>query len=242
MKRILLFAVLVTFCASTVGAQKTIRDANVQNRKGVANFHAIQVSGGIDLYLTQGQDEAVAVSAASAEYRDKIITEVMDGVLKIYYEKKDGWNWGLNMGNKKLRAYVSVKNLDKLHSSGGSDVRFENMIRSNTLRIAISGGSDLKGEIACDELSLTASGGSDAAIGGTAKEAVISASGGSDVDGYGLMTEVCKVSSSGGSDVNITVNRSIEARASGGSDIHYKGNAKASTSKSGSSDIRKVAN
>lgn len=239
MKHVITLFVSLLMLTGTILAQKTIRDANVQSRNGLKNFHAVQVSSGIDLYLTQSTEEAVAVSASAEEYRDKIITEVVDGVLKIYYEKSNNWGWS---GNKKLKAYVSVKQLDKLSASGGSDVSFETVIRSNKLSISISGGSDLKGEIACDDLSFTASGGSDADLSGKASKARISASGGSDVDGFGLITDVCNVISSGGSDVNITVNKEMDANASGGSDIHYKGNATARTSKSGSSDIRKVTN
>ena len=36
---------------TTASAQKTIRDANAQKRN-VSGFHAIEVSGGIDLYLS----------------------------------------------------------------------------------------------------------------------------------------------------------------------------------------------
>lgn len=242
MKQAITLFVSLLMLTGTILAQKTIRDANVKSRNGLKNFHAVQVSHGIDLYLTQSSEEAVAVSAVSDEYRDKIITEVVDGVLKIYYEKNNSWNWGSNSGNKKLKAYVSVKNLDKLSASGGSDVAFESVIRSNKLSISISGGSDLKGEIACDDLSLSASGGSDADLKGRASKASITASGGSDVNGYDLITDMCRVVSSGGSDVSITANKQMDATASGGSDIHYKGNATATTSKSGSSDIRKVTN
>lgn len=242
MKQAITLFVSLLMLTGTILAQKTIRDANAQSRNGLKNFHAVQVSNGIDLYLTQSSEEAVAVSAVSDAYRDKIITEVVDGVLKIYYEKKDGRNWGSGGDNKRLKAYVSVKNLDKLGASGGSDVSLETLIRSNKLSISISGGSDLKGEIQCDELSLSASGGSDAVIKGKAAQVKISASGGSDIEGYGLITDVCRVVSSGGSDVSITANKQMDATASGGSDIHYKGNATATTSKSGSSDIRKVTN
>jgi hypothetical protein len=44
-------------------------------RKGqVPSFTGIDIGGGIDLYLSQGE-EAVAVSASEAKYRDKIRTE-----------------------------------------------------------------------------------------------------------------------------------------------------------------------
>jgi hypothetical protein len=45
------------------------------------------VGDGIDLYLSQGTEESVAVSASKDEYMDRLKTEVEDGVLKIYYDR-----------------------------------------------------------------------------------------------------------------------------------------------------------
>lgn len=241
MKKLFTLLMACSLICGQAWSQKTVRDPNVQKRN-LKNFNAIQVSHGIDLYLTQSTEEAVAVSADKDEYRDKIITGVEDGVLKIYYEKENsGWSLGGNWGNKKLKAYVSVKTLNKLYASGGSDVLCEDMIRANDLKIHISGGSDLRGSFSCNLLALSASGGSDADLKGKATNLKISASGGSDIDAYELSSETCQVLSSGGSDVNVNVSKLIDAHASGGSDIHYKGApAETKTSKSGSSSIRKV--
>src|SRR5580700_10892824 len=111
---ILLTASIFCFGQST----KVIEDKNAETRN-VSGFHAIHVQSGIDLYLTQGAEEAVAVSANDVEYRNRIKTEVEDGVLKIYMDHS-GFHW--NMGNKKLKAYVSIKAIDGLEASGGSDV------------------------------------------------------------------------------------------------------------------------
>ena len=51
-------------------SQKTINDPNAEKRQ-VPSFTGIDIGGGIDLYLSQGE-EAVAVSASEAKYRDKI--------------------------------------------------------------------------------------------------------------------------------------------------------------------------
>lgn len=237
MKKIILLASL--FAATATWAQKTIRDEHAQTRPA-KNFHAIEVSDGIDLYLSQGSTESVAVSASSSDYRDKIQVEVVNGVLKIYYERnKLGWSWGVN---RKLRAYVSVKTLDGLSASGGSDVEIDTELNVTDLDIHLSGGSDFKGRVVAQTLSLQASGGSDADISGKADKMEITASGGSDVNGFDMITNYCTVGSSGGSDVTITANKSLTGTASGGSDIHYKGTASSTTSnKSGGSSIKKVS-
>ncbi len=221
----------------TASAQKTINDANAEKRN-VSGFHAIEVSGGIDLYLSQGE-EAVAVSAAKTDYRDKIITEVKNGVLKIWVDWKNGVK--LNWDNRKLKAYVSVKSLDGLKASGGSDVDVDGTIKTTKLDMDISGGSDFKGNIESDELKIEASGGSDVSVSGKATKLNIDVSGGSDFSGYDLASDICNVEASGGSDVRVTVNKELSADASGGSDVYYKGSGLIRDLKTSGSSIKKVS-
>ena len=82
-------------------------DENLQTRN-VAGFQSIEISGGIDLYLSSGP-ESVAVSASSTSIRDHIITEVVNGTLRIHMEK----NWFHDFGNTKRKAYVSIHQIKK---------------------------------------------------------------------------------------------------------------------------------
>src|SRR4051812_45823052 len=98
MKQCTLLLFSIIYLSAT--AQQTFNDPNASSRN-VTSFHAIQISGGIDLYLTAG-NEALAVSAVNEDVRNKIITKVEDGVLKIYYDHGD---ITLERGNKKMKAY-----------------------------------------------------------------------------------------------------------------------------------------
>lgn len=236
------FLLVLTACItlSAAAQTKTYNDPNAQVR-AVSGFHAISVSGGIDLYLTQGNDEAVAVSAAKKEDADKIQTVVENGVLKIFYEKygtgKGDWlNWN-GWSNKKMKAYVSVKTIDALSGSGGSDIVLNTTLTVPRLKMRISGGSDFKGNVNVDDLEISQSGGSDVDIAGRAINLKVDASGGSDLNAYELSADNCSVECSGGSDISITANKEISATASGGSDINYRGNAvvKKNSSSGGSS-------
>lgn len=233
MKKLLLLAVIVLLAAG-IQAQKTVYDPNAELRNA-KDFHTVQVSSGIDLLLTPG-DEAVAVSAATTEVRNAIKTEVQNGVLKIWIDWRDGRKW--NHGNKKMKAYVSFKTLNAIRASGGSDVRVEGTISTNSLTISISGGSDFNGRVAVQELKVDQSGGSDVNISGTASMVQVDANGGSDFNGFDLTADTCSVEASGGSDVEITVNKELTARLSGASDLSYKGNgAVKNVNTSGSSRI-----
>jgi hypothetical protein len=222
MKRILLL--LNVFVLSLgVCAQKQFDDPNAQVRD-VKGFHAIKISDAIDLYLSQSNDEVVVVSASDTKYRDQIKTVVEDGVLRISVDH-EGWMWWKNSGKRKMKAYVSFKNLDKLVAAGACDVRVQGTIKSENLDINISGASDFHGDIDVNRLSIDQSGASDAVITGKANEVQAEASGASDLKGYNLETESCTARASGASDIHISVSKELNAHASGASGIYYKGDA-----------------
>jgi hypothetical protein len=222
MFRYILFIVAGICIGSLAAGQQTVfNDPNAQVR-AAKNFHAIEVSNGINLYLSQGNEEVVAVSAEDPKNRDRLRTEVKDGVLKIWYEK-EGWNW--DHGHRKLKAYVSCKTLDKLVASGASNVLVSGGLSGKTLDLRLSGASDFSGSVKFDELHLDQTGASDASIQGVAPVVSIEASGASDVKGYDLITENCSVRASGASDIHIYVNKELNAHASGASNIYYKGTA-----------------
>src|SRR5215470_3753172 len=102
MKYAISLAFLIILAGSAKSQQTIINDPNAVARPGISGFHAIHVSNAIELFLSQGEDEKVAVSAKEDKYRDRIRTEVKDGVLNIWYDK-EGWKW--DHGNYKLRAY-----------------------------------------------------------------------------------------------------------------------------------------
>jgi hypothetical protein len=219
-------------------AQKTIvNDANAEKRN-VPGFTAVRVSNAIDLYLTQGDEDGVAVSASEIKYRDRIRTEVKDGMLKIWYET-NGMKW--NTGNKKMRAYVSFKNIRELQASGASDVFVNGTLRGTDLEMKLSGASDFKGDIDVTNLKTTISGASDIIISGKVSSLVIDASGASDFKGYDLVAQTCDADASGASDIKITVDKELNASASGASDIRIKGNGVIrKMSNSGASKVKKI--
>lgn len=211
--------------------------ANAQKSKNfqATNFSIINISNGIDLYLTQGNQEGVVVKSNDADLLNEVIVEKNGENLTIKF--KDGFKISSLFRSRNAKAYVSFKTLNALNSSGGSDVFSENQIKTETLTIRSSGGSDLKLDINCKNLSVQSSGGSDLKLKGRVVNLTIQSSGGSDIDAYGLIADYAKVASSGGSDVDVYVNKGLEASPSGGSDISYKGTGalrKTSNSRSGS--------
>ncbi len=166
--------------AGRLQAQNLVYDANAEERK-VAAFNGVSVGGGVIIYLSQGKEQAVAVSAEDAKNVSKIKTEVQDGVLKIYVDAAmwNNWSWG----NKKIKAYVTVTELNRLELAGGSIGKMVDEISANNIDVECHGGSILNGKIKASQLNLDLSGGSIATLEGTFGNARVEASGGSIVKG-----------------------------------------------------------
>jgi hypothetical protein len=230
-----LSALFICVCTFLAASAQQVNDPNAEVREA-KGYHAISVSNAFNVYLSQSEQEAVAVSAADKKDQEKITVEVKDGVLYIGLEK--GWKW--HGGNKKLRAYISFKQLDKLSVSGACDVFITNVIKGNELAITQSGASDVKGKVEVSRLTVNLSGASDMTINGTATQLTVDASGASDFKGYDLSVDICNAEASGASDIRVTVNKELSARASGASDVKYKGGAVIRDLKSsGSSSVSK---
>ncbi|WP_020595329.1 head GIN domain-containing protein [Spirosoma panaciterrae] len=232
MKTIFFATILLSTSLSTLQAQDWKKD------RSVSGFSGLSVSSGIDVYLTQGNSEKVTLEAKGID-EDRVITEVKNGTLKLYIERKgfSGWNFGRN---NYVKAYVTFKQLSNLQASGGADVFGQGRLSFNDLNLEASGGSDVKLDLKADELNVSASGGADAILQGSARTLNAHGSGGADLDARKLTVDICNANSSGGSDVYVNANQELTMKASGGADIYYSGSAKVlSKSESGGGDIKR---
>ena len=198
--------------------QQVISDANAQQRT-VSSFRAIEVSSAFDVFISQGNEEGLVVSAKTKEYRDRIQAVVENGVLKIRFED-NSWK---GSGNRQLKAYISVKQLEKLTASGACDIQISGILKVRELLLNLSGATDLKGAVEAEFLSAELSGASDMMLTGRVDALKVQASGASDFKGFELQADKCAVRASGASDIKVTVNKELNAEASGASGIQYKG-------------------
>jgi hypothetical protein len=192
--------------------------------RNVKKFDAIEVSAGIDLFVSMGNRESVKV-VADDEIIDNVKTEVRGGTLHVYM-KESNWlrsifNWGSPQSRK---VYVTVNELKRLRASSGSDAQSENTLKGDRLEIEASSGSDVKLDVVYKEVTLNSSSGSDARLSGRTKFFTASASSGSDINARELQAQICKVSASSGSDASVSVTEELNANASSGADVVYFGN------------------
>jgi hypothetical protein len=220
----LLFSLITLVTVTAFAQEKTvIADANAQQRTISGSFTGIDVSNGIDLYLTQGNEESVAVSASDEKYMERFKTVVENGTLKIYYDNK-----GINLtGNdkRKLRAYVSFKTLEKLHASAGADVKIKGSLDAADMDIKFTSGASFNGKVRAKGLTVEQNSGSSINISGSAEKIKVDVSSGAVFKSYDLDVDYCDAKASSGGLIRVTINKELTAKANSGGGVKYRGDA-----------------
>ncbi len=223
MKKLLLSLITLVTVAAFAQEKTVVADANAQKRTLSGSFTGINVSNGVELYLTQGNEESIAVSASEEKYMERFKTVVEDGVLKIYFDNK-GINWALT-DKRKLKAYVSFKTLEKLHASGGATVKLQGTIEFAGLDVKFTSGSSFYGKVKAKELTVEQNSGSSINIEGSANKIKVDVSSGAIFKSYDLAVDYCDAKASSGGSVRVTINKELSAKANSGGGVRYKGDA-----------------
>lgn len=210
--------VCFTMCSLSLMSEKSEMAKSVKETRQISNFSGIYVSGGIDLYVKQGEQFSVTVDADNSVL-NRLKTVVEDSILKIYPE--GGW---FRLANN-AKVYVVCKNLNELEASGGSDIYIENEFVAGIVKVRVTGGSDARLNLKAIEVKAEAGGGSDIYLKGVAGSLFVNASGGSDIKAYNCVVARAWIEASGGSDVYVYAQDELSLMATGGSDIKYKGPA-----------------
>ena len=224
----------------------------VDRSYSVSGFTGIEVSGGFDVILVQGNEEGVVLTAQENLF-EYIEVEVVAGTLRIYTQNNI-------MSTRSMKARVIFKNLDKLGVSGGGDVTAETAIDVPGLHLTLSGGGNISSVIHSTDLKCEISGGGDARIDGTVGNFNLVLSGGGDIrsdissknigcliSGGGNINLVnkekadeAKIEISGGGDMNLQLDaENLICSISGGGDATINGSAtKFDISLHGGGDLR----
>jgi hypothetical protein len=231
-----LFFSFLSLFSYTVFAQP-FEDDSIQKHTFLKSFTEIKISDGIDLFLTQGNEESVNISASDAKYLERFKTEIDNGVLKIYYDSK-GLEWPGN-SKRKLTAYVTFKKLNKIEASGGAEVTAKNNVALNDIILHFYSGSAFNGQLNVNNLIVNQNSGSNINISGKALIVKIEASVGAVFKGFDLQADVCEAKVNTAAVINITVNKELSAKAATAGSIHYKGKGVITNIKTSSAGVVK---
>jgi hypothetical protein len=197
------------------------------------DFSEVNVGYGMKVEITQSNAYSIEVQADERDFKYLKVEKEGDN-LRFYinernYRKADDIN-----------IKITMPSLEAIGLSGGSIGNIDMDISTKNFDCDLSGGSILKGKLNCGDLDLDLSGGSQATLKGKGGNAEIDGSGGSIFKLKDFSVNNAEISLSGGSQVSVNINETLNASQSGGSQITYYGSPEiGNTSFSGGSGIRK---
>jgi hypothetical protein len=238
MKRINFFAIVIVSVLVTISIQaqswRTVSGNHnvVKKERDAGNFTGIVVSSGIDVVLSQGDNQYLAIEA-DENLHEHIITEVKNGVLHIYSDA--------SIRNAEMeKAYVTMKDINSVSTTSAGDIIGNTAIKAGKLELSSTSAGSIKLELDVNDLSVDLSSSGDMVLSGNADILDADLSSAGDLNALDLLVREADISASSAGDASINVSERLTARASSAGDISYKGNPKYIDAHSSSGgDIRK---
>lgn len=199
----------------------------VEETRDISGFTGVEVSTGIDVYLTQGDGFEVMVEA-DENLQDVILTELKGDRLVVRTDH-------VNIRSaKSKKVHVTLPELSELKISSAGDCVGQTPFQCEDLRLSISSAGDLTLEVEADRIDLDISSSGDARISGSAAIFDASLSSAGDLNAFDLVAGIVDVSVSSAGDARVHATEEITMNASSAGNIYYRGDAKVVRSNSSS--------
>lgn len=183
--------------------------------RNLDGFDEIEVSRGMNVYITQGSPTRVVVIADN-NLHDIIETDVDGDVLKVSVS-------GNIRRAEEKKVMITIDNLTRVKATSGSNVYSQNRIKAEDIELSANSGSNLTMEFDAGNLWAKCSSGANIKLSGLARESELEVSSGANLRGEDLKSDRCKMRASAGGNVYASVVNQLEANASSGGNITYYG-------------------
>lgn len=196
----------------------------------ITDFNALDVSEDFEVIVRMGEGPETIQIEANENLHELIDVRKVGSTLTISTKSYSTNNEG---ANEQLKAYITVKELQKI--KGSEDVVFilEDPIKTDDFRIELDEDSVLKGHLDVKHLVVYLDEDAEVDIDGTAEIMEIDTNEDSILKGYDFVVDDLKIKMNEGSEVKLTVHGAIDLRAKEDCTFSYKGNAEFTRKKLG---------
>lgn len=229
---------------------------NTLSVRNVESFHGIDISSGVIVDFTQGNERKVEV-IADADKMQYVKTKVENGILKVSIDR----SFNKNLKFKKLLVNIQNPNLDDLYVSSGSIFKTKNRVSDNKLDAQINSGAIVNADLDYQNIVVQANSGSVLTLDLNAKEfdfsgnsgMIINAKGnaesfslklnsGASCNAQNLEAKNVKVDVNSGAIAKVNASSTLDVLASSGAIVQYKGNPEVTSNvkKSSGAIIKKI--
>lgn len=185
-------------------------------KRDVEDFTEIDVSRGMNVYVTIGNKYKVVVEADENLHKS-IVTERHGESLHIKAIDRI-------RNATSLKVFVTLPRLEAAESSSGSNVYSEKTLTVGNIDLAVSSGANLRFTLDAGDVSAKASSGSNIILEGKASAINAKASSGSNIKAGDLKTKAAQAKVSSGANIWVNTEYELQATASSGGNVFYNGN------------------
>lgn len=224
MKKLSLLLLVVAMSASSCRYMwnRGIRgNGNIKTEEhAVHAFKNVQVSGNVDLYLSQGDNKPVRIETDENLLRYIEVTQEGE---KILIKFRDGVNL---RPSRKIKAYISSPLYNTIDVSGASSINGETkIVNAEKIAFQVSGAANINVDITAPAVSVDVSGAGEVKLKGETKTFDLGLTGAGKAHCYELLSENTRVDISGAGDADVYASQQLNAQVSGVGSISYKGGA-----------------
>ena len=219
LSKLLLFFILsitLTSCHTSFdfGGEKGNGNVITQTRAITEIFEKIEVNSGLDVVVSQADIASVTVKI-DENIQPLITTKVINGVLIV--NVSDSYSTKSNP-----EIHVKLPFISGLTSTSGSTIIGGTVLKSTSLAVKSTSGSEIEIEVEADFISLESTSGSDIEVSGKALKVETSSTSGSDIDAGKLIANEVNAQATSGSSTKINPVLLLKGKATSGADIKYK--------------------
>lgn len=230
--------ILSLFAAFLVVFSSFADPAVVTKKFKVANFKSIELGSAFEVHVHKGNTYAVSITGREKDIED-VEVNTSAGKLEIGYE--EGWNWSWNNSRARVIVNITLPRLESGEFTGACKVDLQGFTNEEEMRLLFSGAAKGFAEgLRTDKLRIELSGASDCRITGQSDYLKVDASGASHLKALEFLSRHVDLEASGASSASVHVQKSLKVDASGASHVKYKGSPIISKDVSGAASLHQV--
>ncbi len=181
----------------------------------VENFNKLEVSHGMNVYISQGPETKV-VLIADKNLHKHIDIWVDDEELNVTTTK-------MLRNAKTLKVQITVPDLEQIRTNSGSNIFADSTLKLSNLKLKATAGSNIRLTIEASSAEIAANAGSNIFLGGHANSVAVKTSSGANIKAAELTTESAEIRASSGANIWMKVDKTLKARVSSGANFFYTG-------------------
>jgi len=206
----------------------------ITETRAVAPFTDVIADGSLHVYLRQGTDGPVEVTAEDNVLR-AIDTYVSGNTLHVRIKS------GVKLRSfKDIDIYVNSSNYNSVHFSGSGSVECLDTIKTNRFEYKIDGSGNTRLKVATDRLETEINGSGNIQLFGNATSFTSTINGSGDVGGLDLYCQDASILVKGSGGHTINVSHSLDVSIRGSGNVKYKGAATVNSDIQGSGRVIKL--